>query len=75
MSNIEHPDITPRHIDEEHECTQRGGSYIRGPMPHICAATSGQLVANKISKAIKTATTQRVFDSAAEIVDEVKINK
>ena len=52
---------------------QRGESYKMGLLPHICQPKTGASLANKISTQVKLAATQRVFDSAAQTVEEVKI--
>ena len=50
---------------------QRGTTYTKGVLPHICQPQPGQALASKISKVVKQSSTSRVFDSAAKIVEEV----
>ena len=53
---------------------QRNDTYTRGSIPHICQPQPGQALASKISKAVKQSATEKVFDSAAQIVEEVMLD-
>ena len=66
-SNMQPPELIPRHIEEPDS----------GAVTYdICQPKTGASLANKISTQVKQAATQRVFDSAAQIVEEVyRFNK